>query len=73
MQPTLEQFLAGQPLEFKSLEGHDRVATYKTDESAPYMLFTYPTGRRIWAPIMAEWEAINFYNDAATSSQAVAA
>lgn len=67
MQPTLEQFLAGQPLAFKSLAGHDRVATFHTDE-APWMEFSYPSGKVIMRPIMSRDEAERFYLDATAAS-----
>lgn len=70
--PTLAQFLAGQPLAFKSLAGHDRVATFHTDD-VPWMEFAYPGGKVIMRPIMSRDEAERFYIDATAASQAAAA
>lgn len=67
--PTLEQFLAGKPLAFKSLQGHDRLATYRTGGMAPYLELAYPGGKVIMRPVMGEHEARQWYANASAESQ----
>lgn len=60
--PTLEQFLAGHVLAFKSLSGHDRLARFHASgDGVPWMEFSYPTGKLLTAPIMSHGEATAFY------------